>query len=404
VKFNPENTYEIEYTVSGHPPIRLISRGNETWDLETPIQGPCDRSRINDLLNAMTTQKTTKFTAESMDKEDLYGFNEPGLTVSLQETDSNSLIQLIIGSHSDAGGKSYYARTLGNPAVFIVESAFVEKFVPDPFHIRSKEIVKIDRSSITRLEIRTSDATFSLVRDKEAEWNMIKPRKIPTDSTVVGALLSDLEYLRATGLKTAEEEFGDVFYEIDLFETETDPVCKITIGGRPDDGVGRWIKSDRDKTVFKVSETDVERLLKDEFSFRDKTVVDILQDDLVSVTIKQDGDEFSFGPTKDTFEVLNPEDAEIGANQLEELFWTVRKIQMEGIVEETLDNLDRYGLDQPIVSLTITLKNDSIGPLHFGTLAPDSKNLYAYHQGIPLVYLVDQSSLAHLLEFNISKL
>lgn len=231
------------------------------WLISNRLDAPVDLIRVEETLGALTAQSIQNF-IDDPGPMDEYELDTPWLQIDAQVEDQDSF-HFDIGRFADSGGKMRFARRNSSGPVLLVNKAFYELFKPDFFHYRSKTICDMDRGIINKIQIEQDDQTIELVRHSDVGWQMTKPSTPTTDSTAVGSYLSTLTYLRATGLKPEHENFGDYLAIIRLF-SDSDSEHALTtlwIGGQPEDGVGHWVKCSDDPTVFRVSHSDIDRLL-----------------------------------------------------------------------------------------------------------------------------------------------
>lgn len=392
----------MEYTVNEHEPFSLELDGDSWW-LTAPGRAPADTSRISDMVNFLEVQEVTEFVDESCDSLEQYGLAAPSLTITAWLDDDRNQVSIEVGDHSDPGGKFRYARETGSKKVFTVTQEFADKYPPDFFYLRSKTVCDFDRSDITRYRLACNNTVFELTRNAESQWQLQKPRKIPTDSGAAGTLLSDLAYLRGMGLKPAETDFGETFIRIELFARDSETAgYTADIGGVPEDGVGRWIRFSEDDTVFKIPDSDVDRFLKSEFDFRNKIILDLDRETIRRISIEKDGKTLTFHSSGETFELPDDSGVEMDAAALDELYWSMSRMVISGITEEYMTpdavELSKYGLDHPRVILKVVTNKGALDPVRIGNNAENSQQVYVMREMGTVVGLMDGVRVKHFLD------
>ncbi|MGB3976356.1 MAG: DUF4340 domain-containing protein [bacterium] len=249
--------------------VRLVFERNPEgdWLISNMMDAPTDVVRLEETLSALTAQSVQNFIDDPQPMKE-YGLDTPWLTIEARINDQNDF-QFDIGGYADSGGKMRFARKNASGPVLLVKKSFFELFKPDFFHYRSKTVCNMDRGVINKIRIEQADRIIELIRLADVGWQMTEPPTSATDSTAVGSYLSTLTYLRATGLKPEQESFGDSSATIRLFSdvNSENALTTLTIGAQPEDGVGRWVICSDNATVFRISGTDVERLLPDPSTF-----------------------------------------------------------------------------------------------------------------------------------------
>jgi len=100
--------------------FNCVKDSSQQWWLEQPIQALADEDKIDDMLTRLQSSKVTRFEAETANKLQRYGLDDPWLTVSLFDSSRKNPKTLAIGSKN---GDQYHARDSSRPAVFLVDSS-----------------------------------------------------------------------------------------------------------------------------------------------------------------------------------------------------------------------------------------------------------------------------------------
>lgn len=236
---------------------------NHEWFISQSNDIPGDQTRIEELAGVLTAQTVQSFIDDPGPMSD-YGLDEPFIHIEAYSS-GLEIFRLDIGDYADAGGKLRFARRNSSGPVLLINKSFFEVFKPDLFHYRSKNVCNMDRGVINRILIEYGDHKIDLTRLGDTGWQMTEPAAPVTDSTATGTYLSNLTYLKATGLKPDNVDFGEPMATIRLFsDTHSEgALTTLTIGDKPEDAVGRWVTCSDDPAVFRVSDADIDKLLPD---------------------------------------------------------------------------------------------------------------------------------------------
>ncbi len=401
---------KLEYQIAaseGSPSPIVITAKEDQWELVTPMQAPADRTRINELVSSLEAQEIQSFVSETNESLAQYGLDKPYLSVSIALKDSDAVIRLLFGKNSDAGGKYRYALREGSAPIFTVNEDLVKKFSADPFEMRSKDVCQFERSRVKKFTLTNRHGTFSLTRAGESDWQLISPRELPTDSSAAGGILSDLAFLKATGLKPDLIDFGEDHITMDLFDdpASQEPFLHVVVGGKPEDGVGRWLKTSQGETIFRISDTDVDRFIRDEFHFRNKIIMEFGIDELVQVHVIKSGRELVFRHDGDDFEIVSPKETSISNQSLETLVWAINRLRMDALVEEATPDskpdLNQYGLQNPSITIKVQLNDKSLGPVYLGADTADGESIYVTTESADIIASIKKSAIQELLDVKI---
>ncbi len=387
---------KLEYSIPNQIVAKLERDGDENWKMDLPVQAPGDRSRIDDLLFALRDAKVKRFIDSPEDDLSQYGLTTPTLTITLWSKDDTNQ-KILLGRFTDDSAKQIYASRSGVHSVFIVDGSLKEKFPADFFTLRDKSICSFERAEIQKIELKTPDNTITLEKTGE-KWTMSAPEQIPVDDLSVGGFLSDLAYLKATGLKPESAEFGNPYLSILLFSEAADkPAVNVVVGSKPQDGVGRWVKSGNADVIFRVSDSDVSKLNKTSFDFRDKDLTNVSKADIDEIRVEHKGEKWVIRPEGTSWKLVSPEKTEIDPETLADVFWDLHHLQMNGIVSTSLENLDQYGLKSPELTVSIKTKDALTGPIRFGNITDEGDKRYVVKEGSNLIMTVAETDISGLL-------
>jgi len=401
ITFKPDDISKFTIERKGSPLIS-IRKQNEEWILTEPVDVKGDQSRINEILNILQTQKINEFVSETGENLSQYGLDDPYINLKIHLKDTDAVHHLFIGNPTTESCKFNFARKEGTPHVFSISKDIIEKLPNEAFDIRNKSICEFDRNDINKIILDYDSGRFELLKEENDDWKMVSPREFIADQPTVGSVLSNLSYLRATGIKDAESKFGEVYASIFLYASDNiEPELVLTIGGIPGDRVGRWVRTSKDQTIFRVSDDDIQKMIREEFDFRKKELISFNKDDLDRIKIDILDNTIVIEQYRDSWRVIQPEGSNISESTLQNIYWEVHRIRINSIVTGQKSDLSRYGLDIPQAAVTIYLENKTLGPLNFGKSTSDGSSVYACFDETDQVVTVDSAQIKDLLALKV---
>lgn len=354
----------------------ILTHSEDAWFMESPESAPADSVRIRNIIKSLSTHQIKDFIDEPEDPL-RYGLANPGITVGLQWGDRSR--ELAIGADADPGGKLQYARFDAEGPVFTISHKITDLFSDDPFYYRSKTICSLENALVHRIEIQRADTRLVMDRDESLEWKITRPPGIPADTDAVSEYLSDVTYMRATGIKPAHEAFGESPGRIRFYDGADQLIAELIVGGQPHDAVGRWLQSTDQETVFKISDDDAERLLPAVFRFRDKSLLEFDRYQVEAIEITRGDRRIQIVSDGDTFSATDRPDIEI--RTLETIYWTLHALKMDRLIREftetpSAETLSEYGLAEPAAVIRIVLDNNEIQTIRLGTVPENPSEVY----------------------------
>jgi len=150
--------------------ISLAKDGGD-WTLKKPFEAGVDSNEMNSFLSEITSGEAEEFVSESADDLSKYGLDKPKITLNAQLNDGSERT-IAVGIKDDV----QYAKTSSRAQVFKISPAFYSKLNIKASELRNKEILKLDKDNLTKIEIKNPNLT--LVAEKSGDKWMIKQ---PTD-------------------------------------------------------------------------------------------------------------------------------------------------------------------------------------------------------------------------------
>jgi len=207
LKLDENSITKLELKRKDAPPIQLTNTGSD-WKITEPKPFAADQSTVSSLLSTVASLESERLVDEKSSDLRRYGLQQPSLELDITEKDGK-MQRLLLGDDTPAGS-AVYAALAGDPRVFTVASyqkTTIDKNLND---LRDKRLLTVSPGKVSRMEIagKKSDMEFGHNRD---EWQILKPKPMRADSTVVSELVSKLTDARIdlnASDKAAEESFS----------------------------------------------------------------------------------------------------------------------------------------------------------------------------------------------------
>ena len=188
LKLDENSITKLELKRKNAPPIQLTKTGSD-WEITEPKPFAADQSTVSSLLSTVASLESERLVDEKSSDLRRYGLQQPSLELDVTEKDGKMQC-LLLGDDTPAGS-AVYAALAGDPRVFTVASyhkTTIDKKLND---LRDKRLLTVSPDKVSRMEIagKKSDMEFGHNRD---EWQILKPKPMRADSTVVSELVSKL--------------------------------------------------------------------------------------------------------------------------------------------------------------------------------------------------------------------
>ena len=202
MRLNPDLIDRITITANGQPATRLIRRENR-WVLASEQDAPADPEAINRFIRALNSNEVSRFVSDSATDLKQYGLDTPALEFAFSSYSSENtaeenagetrLATLAVGN----GQKDeYYARVEEEPYIVALNKRFVQQLPTSAFSFRSLDILTLQRSDLSSVEINKKGSTAVLARGANGQWVLQGATRVQND-TAIQSLLNTVAGLRA---------------------------------------------------------------------------------------------------------------------------------------------------------------------------------------------------------------
>ncbi len=204
----------------------------EDWFFLKPVSALARKSRIEDVLRALSGLRAKEFVSEQKQEADIekHGLKDSEYTVILYFPSENK--EITFNLHKD--GDKVYATTSLSPKIIEAESLAltdIEKKVED---LREKQVVVFDTWEAAKVGVRKADVALVMVKGKDDKWFFESPDKEEADRSKVETFIRKIESLEAS-------EFIDIPASLEEHGLAP-PQAEITI----------WTKSDETEKHVQV--------------------------------------------------------------------------------------------------------------------------------------------------------
>lgn len=127
-----------------------------------------------------------------------------------------------------------------------------------------------------------------------------------------------------------------------------------------------------------------------------KSLLTLKQEDVQGLIVKTEGQEIQLNRTANGWDMQKPAAAPINSNLVDSWLDGLGLVTSTKLVEEQATNLAEYGLDKPVGTYEVTMKDGSKKGLLVGTALPIEGFSYVQVEGAPAVYQVSDQSLTSL--------
>lgn len=231
---------------------------DEDWLLRKPVNALVQKSKINDILYALSNLKATEFVSEEKKDEELnnYGLDKPDYEVVINFPVENQQVTFFIHKQDD----KVHATSSISSKILQVEDSILSDLEKEPDDLRDKQVADFFTWEVKKLQITKREISLMFSKDDEENWQFEEPEIQEADKEKIQSFLRKLEALESEEfvdppLNLADYGLDVPQAEIKLWageEEESPKEVTIQVGKEDIESKKVFLKNVRFDYVFKV--------------------------------------------------------------------------------------------------------------------------------------------------------
>jgi hypothetical protein len=205
---------------------------DEDWFIRKPFDALAQKSKINDILYALSNLKATAFLSENKQEEEIenYGLDKPECEVEIDFPVENKQASFSIHKKEEITR----ATSSLSPKIIQVEDSILDDLKKEPVELRDKEVADFFTWEVKKLHIRKGEVSLVVSKDEEDNWRFEEPELQRVDKEKIQSFLRNLEELES-------EEFVDPPLDLAAYGLDA-PQAEITVWTGEEEGTLKELK------------------------------------------------------------------------------------------------------------------------------------------------------------------
>jgi len=355
---------------------------NDVWRLTQPVEARADQGIVSGLIDKIKSASKEEFVADDVKAADLeqYGLAKPQLAVKLtSKKEGEPVREIMIGGPVKDKSEQLYAKCSRNDSVFAIKKDLLNDLSKELKDVRDKKVVNLAATKAVELRINTGGAEIVMSRkDDAAEWKITAPKDRKADDIEVKNLAEAVEKLEAVswpaekaddldkyGLKTPAATFTVTLApekaEEGKAEGEKKPGPSTTLLIGKKEGERCFVKLASENPIIEVKADIYDKATRGYLAYVSRRVLDFVKSDAKRLDIIRDGTLYACSYEDNDWKLTKPVAAKSDKSNVDDIIWDISALDAVKIVAEEVKDFAQYGLDKPIVTVTvetITKKDD----------------------------------------------
>jgi hypothetical protein len=242
-------------------------------------------------------------------------------------------------------------------------------------------VLSIDKAKATEVEIKSRGGEDIRVSKKDGSWKVDSPFQAPADSSAVDSLLTSLEKLEADEVVVdqtsdlAQYGLAPPSRTVSAVVAGTPGKTSVLFGSKSPDGSSVYAKTPVSPKVYLVPAWVEGSFDKKPFDLRDRDLLHIKRDDVRMLEITGPGGAYTLTRTDaGDWAFTKPLETRAGHWSVDGLLGTVENLRMDQVAAENAKDpkeLKRFGLEPPVRTVGLVMKDGTTHTLQIGASAPE---------------------------------
>ena len=370
-RFLPISAYgAAEFDVERAGARLVVKKQGEKWKIVEPVTADADDGEVDIFYRDVSGLEVLRWPNDAPDNAALerYGLDPKSrATLTLRQADKPEQV-VYVGKASDKD-KDLYVQHAGRRTVYTVSESFAGRVSGNWLDFRARKVAAFSKYDVQKLLLRRPDGDVSLEKAVDGKWRLTAPASAPGDEITVGAVLDDLNELTAVkfiaekpakpadfGLDpSAPLGAGKPAFEVtvELKAGKDKPVeTKTVLVGKEVPGQGWTAQVKGEGLVWVASGVFVDHLRAE---MRKRLLWEVRRTDIQSMTWQSGAQKVVARVEGGWWKLVEPSGAKLDANALDGMVGPIENLRVERFEAYSKDNLAKYGLDKPRVTITLTV-------------------------------------------------
>jgi hypothetical protein len=376
--------------------LQLRQPEKNGWLMQQPLAARADIQAVHALIGKLFAARIAAFVTDEKSDLTVYGLDKPAYELTLffqNESTQTLLIGATVPEHPD----TCYAKRIESDSVFTVPAEWIKEMQVDKSQLRNRFVIGLPAERISGVQLIHGDRQVELIRSNHV-WQVIRPVRWNADPKKTAEVLNELtgavieEFVEPLSAEQSAQLQSPAWSVILTADGKTNTVY----ASEPGDDGRRLIQDSNPPSFYTAKESFLRDAFADPLFYRSATVLEVNPGLIEKITVKNNGTERSVGKANNgTFTAEQP-DYQVNSQALTDLMWELNDFRAARYVDFNPESLAPYGLDQPQVSLTVTLSDTNVigRMILLGNQTSDGR--FAMIQGQNIVFVVSEKTVQTL--------
>lgn len=344
----------------------LAREPGKEWRLTAPVQTPADKLAIDQVVSQLQQAKFKQVIEEKPDDAALvkYGLKPPQFVVTAEaQVGAEKRTFRLEGGIENTFDGTVYLRRDPDPQVWSAEGGVRWTLQKSTYDFREKAVFGIEEPKATRLEVKTKENAYTLARDDQQRWQLIKPIQAPADQATVTGALGSLRDDRAISFPPDTAEARKHFEQplVDAtFTLEGGATVRVRFA-KVETQIWMLREEGTQALIAEFPMSSAGQLNRNPNDLKDRLVITFKKEQVAKLVFRPlDGKELvverplsADGGTGEAWQVTAPRAGPAKTFKIAAVLWTLGALKASSLGEENPKEWGKYGLDAKARSVSL---------------------------------------------------
>lgn len=365
-RYKSDDVRQIELNAAGRNLLFVKTKepaGEEKWKIQAPVQADADAAKVLELIDKLAQLQVRG--ADAIDSADLkpYGLAEGDpttqVTITTGPPDQAKRYQYRFGRH-DAANAKLFVQVQGQARINAVPDDLLKYLDRTVLAYRSRRLLDVPVSQVAKMVLDRPTDGLTLAQ-AGGTWSLTAPANVPADQGKAAAMATELARLEATEFVN----FAPTPDELKQYGLDTATVRATVflpdrsltlLIGKPREGKPEvYAKLADAAEVFALREAMKATLEQPSLAFRPLQLWQAPGLSVKRIDVQRGGESYSLLREVMAWKIAGPFDASAFLPSVQALLDAASRPRAERFETHVDDDLARFGLDNPAMSMAVTL-------------------------------------------------
>ena len=397
--------------------VQLAKNEKGDWQMQQPIVARADHAAVQSVLDAVFEWKVADFAADGVADFTPYGLDENAIKVTLNAGDKASEQVLLIGKQAGTNAAQVFACTPSEKSVYAVSTDALAKVSCKINDLRDRRLFTLPAFDVGEVRVQQGEKKLTLKKNASGEWEIGQPGTAKADATRVQDFVTQLtgvrieDFLDQNAPNPGALGLAEPAWRITLVKAGAAVATNATAKGAPGEDTQTLLISgqsrpnarvaarlEHEATPYEIPAAALTNLTSDALAFRTRDVLLLNTADVLKLTLVRGGatQVVERASLTNDFAVSAPAKGaadQLLVNDVLNAFCFLRAARLVATDEK---DLGKFGLAQPALSLTLSLKGDASLAKTVLIGGATEGGRFAMIRGQELVFVLEEQSAALL--------